>query len=146
MVGVNVTFTAYIGVIKTKQNKTKPNQTKPKKKKKPRKNNKFNWLDFFSHTCISLEGRIEICQRPKPHKECLWFSGYTRFDCEENKSVWSMACRLSRSCISADIKFTNHAWIFFHFPKSVAKFQPAHTQHATPSRPCTVNNPNCIWI
>lgn len=44
-----------------------------------------------------------------------------------------MACRLSRSCISADIKFTNHAWILSIFPNQLPNFsQLAHSMQPLP--------------
>ena len=44
-----------------------------------------------------------------------------------------MACRLSRSCISADIKFTNHDWIFSIFPNQLPNFsQLTHSMQPLP--------------
>ena len=44
-----------------------------------------------------------------------------------------MAYRLSRSCILADIKFTNHAWIFSIFPNQLPNFsQLTHSMQPLP--------------
>ena len=44
-----------------------------------------------------------------------------------------MACGLSRSCISADLKFTNHAWILSIFPNQWPNFsQLTHSMQPLP--------------